>query len=151
MIDSELLVYVRWVVRTPVGDNPLDVDYHYRQISLPTPGVDGWRTPWPPAVGDLVSLPDAGMYRVVDRGWMFAGYGSMNWPAATGPGPARPVVGPILTVLVEAAEGMFVREVEDCRAAWPGSDEYDCELPPGHAGDHRNGTLVWTDGPVGAP
>ena len=92
--------------------------YRYNMISINGPGGYGrFVTPHPPAVGDLISLWDAhekrgGVFRVVDRAWLHSSYGSTDWPYGS---PASKE-GPLLDVVVEAAEGPFVDEV-------PGEDE----------------------------
>ncbi|GIL29163.1 hypothetical protein [Actinocatenispora comari] len=70
-------------------------------------------TPYPPAVGDLIWLTDrftgsGAVYRVLERQWMHAGYGSMSWRAGT----AAPAEGPMLEIVVEAAGGLFLDEVD---------------------------------------
>jgi len=87
--------------------------YYYRNISL-----RGWEdgpliTFHPPAIGDLIWLTDAdrtaasGTWRVTGRDWLLNDYGSMNWPY----GEQHPVKGPMLTIIVEPAEGLFVDQV----------------------------------------
>jgi len=84
--------------------------YTYKSIQLrAAPGLTGHLTlPHPPAVGDLVSLPGiAATFRVVERAWGYNAYGSSNWP----PGEPEPLVGPLLTVIVERDAGPFRDEV----------------------------------------
>ncbi|MFI7467505.1 hypothetical protein [Nonomuraea sp. NPDC049646] len=78
--------------------------YTYTGLGDGLDGSGALPTTHPPAVGDLVAL-GGGVYRVVDRLWVYPVYGSQYWPAAG-------LVGPLgVTVLVEAADGLFVQEV----------------------------------------
>lgn len=81
--------------------------YRYDQISVAAPESGNLRTPYPPAVGDVVCLSldqgAPGTYVVVARQWMHPAYGSMAWPA----GQMRPSGGPMLTIVVEPADGVF--------------------------------------------
>lgn len=65
-----------------------------------------WATPHPPVIGDLVST-SAGLFRVAERMWMYPQQGSMDWPH----GEDRPLQGPIVQYVMDAAEGPFVDEV----------------------------------------
>lgn len=72
----------------------------------------GLDTPHVPSVGDLVHLygeteATQGMFRVLDRAWMYVGFGSADWPH----GQARPRSGPIVDIVVEPARGMFADQV----------------------------------------
>ncbi|MFE2164903.1 hypothetical protein ACFXB3_07485 [Streptomyces sp. NPDC059447] len=83
--------------------------YRYRKISINNRhGDTHLHTLHPPVVGDLIQLWDAterrgGMYQVVARQWLHSSYGSMDWPH----GESSPNVGPLLDIVVEAAEGAF--------------------------------------------
>ncbi|MCW2929990.1 MAG: hypothetical protein JWM19_952 [Actinomycetia bacterium] len=65
----------------------------------------------PPSVGDLITLHPAHgqeleggpVYRVVDRMWVTAVYGSGSWPL----GKAAPVEGPLMEIIVEPAPGLY--------------------------------------------
>jgi hypothetical protein len=87
--------------------------YRYDRINIDGPGgFDRLVTPYPPAVGDLITLWDAherrgGMFRVVERAWHHSSYGSTDWPYGS---PASKE-GPLLDIIVEAAEGPFADEV----------------------------------------
>jgi len=89
--------------------------YRYDRININGPsGFGRFVTPHPPAVGDLIGLWDAyekrgGTFRVVDRMWLHSGYGSTDWPH----GSPVSQEGPLLDLVVEAAEGPFVDEVSD--------------------------------------
>jgi hypothetical protein len=88
---------------------PVEGGYRYRKISINNrQGDTCLHTPHPPAVGDLIQLWDAterrgGMYQVVARQWLHSSYGSMDWPT----GQSDSSVGPLLDIVVEAAEGVF--------------------------------------------
>lgn len=100
----------QFYVRTPVEGG-----FRYDMISIDGPnGAGRMVTAYPPAVGDLISLWDAlkrqgGTYRVLERAWMHSSYGSTDWPYAE----RTSKEGPLLDVIVEAAEGPFVDEVSD--------------------------------------
>ncbi len=87
--------------------------YRYDMINLNGPaGYGRLVTPHPPATGDLISLWDAhekrgGAFRVLERAWHHSSYGSTDWPYGS---PASKE-GPLLDIVVEAAEGPFVGEV----------------------------------------
>lgn len=89
--------------------------FRYSKISLNGPvGVNSFVTPYPPSVGDLITLWDVvdrrgGVFRVVARSWMHSSYGSMDWPYAA----PTSKQGPMLDIVVEAAEALFVDEVPD--------------------------------------
>ena len=59
-------------------------------------------TPWPPSIGDIVYLP-GGMHEVVARQWVYASWGSMDWPHHE----TQPLTGPLLDIIVVPAEGVF--------------------------------------------
>lgn len=92
--------------------------YRYDRIGIKGPdGFGRFVTPYPPAAGDLISLlgrwnageERGGTFRVVERLWLHTGYGAAAWPH----GSAASQEGPLLDVIVEAAEGPFVDEVPD--------------------------------------
>lgn len=95
-------------VRARAGDG----QFHYEAISLYNPRGDGYlHTPHPPAVGDHIHLWDVatkrgGNHRVIARAWLHSSYGSTNWPH----GRDAPIVGPILDLIVEAADGPLSSE-----------------------------------------
>lgn len=81
--------------------------WHYDRIARRGPdGADALVTATPPAVGDSVYLP-GGMFRVVERSWLYSAWGSVDWPY----GEPEPVVGPMLDCVVERCAGLFVDEV----------------------------------------
>jgi hypothetical protein len=92
----------------------VDGGYRYDRINVESPsGFGPLVTPYPPAVQDLIHLWDShekrgGTYRVVERAWHHSSYGSVDWPYGS---PASKE-GPLLDVIVEAAEGPFVDEAE---------------------------------------
>jgi hypothetical protein len=96
-------------IRTQVTDAPT---YRYDAVDLAAYGH--WLvTPVPPAAGDLVHLFDrstktGGTYRVIGRAWSYSSYGSAAWPL----GQLQPSQGPVLDVIVEAADGPFVNQVD---------------------------------------
>lgn len=89
-----------------------DPTYRYEKIEIASSRNDGvLRTPYPPAVGDLITLYDrlrkaGGTYRVIERAWSHASFGSTNWPL----GLKDAHVGPMLDVVVEPTVGPFVNE-----------------------------------------
>lgn len=93
-------------VRTPVDNGLLRYDRRYTEASGDRDGYVPFLTP--PSLGDLVLLwnPDdksCETYRVVERDWSYAAHGSAAWPYSE----RTPTVGPILQIIVEAAEGPF--------------------------------------------
>lgn len=63
-------------------------------------------TPHPPALGDLIHLPDQKTsHRVINRAWSYPQFGSAAWPY----GPEA-TEGPLLDLIVEAAIGPFTDE-----------------------------------------
>lgn len=96
-----------------VADDP----YLFVYIDFDGPFGDGHlRTFHPPAVGDRfhggqVNAPNGwaemGEFRVIDRRWSWAQYGSQNWPY----GP-RPSTGPLLELICERTEGLFAGEAD---------------------------------------
>jgi hypothetical protein len=94
---------------------PVEGGYRYEMFSINGPaGAGRLVTPYPPAIGDLITLWDVherrgGSFRVADRAWHHSSYGSTNWPY----GSPVSKEGPMLDIIVEAAEGPFVGEVPD--------------------------------------
>lgn len=112
MADSQIRpVQCEFHVRTPVGDGL----FRYEHVSLDSPRFDGMlETFFPPVIGDLITLSDrqagvGGAYRVVDRHWRNASYGSTNWPIQE----PQPIVGPWLTVVVERDEDAIRNEAPE--------------------------------------
>lgn len=104
---SERAMDVRCVfrLRVKVADAPT---YRYDHLDIRTPEHNGdISLIHPPLIGDLIYLP-GGMFRVVDRCWMHASYGSTYWPYMS----PHATVGPRLEVVVEQAEGLYVHEAE---------------------------------------
>lgn len=71
-------------------------------------------TTHPPAVGDQITLYDpitkaGGVYRVLERAWSHAEYGSADWPYLQ----AMPQAGPSLEIIVEPARGLFRDEAPE--------------------------------------
>lgn len=107
----DLRVHCTFYTKTRAGDD----GYHYRPVHL-----RGWEegpliTFHPPAIGDLIWLHDSdtpsnrGTWRVTGRDWMHNDYGSPNWPH----GEQHPIAGPLLTIIVVPAEGLFVDQVTE--------------------------------------
>ena len=142
-----------FAVRYPAGEGK----WRYQPISIAGPG-GGYTldTAWVPQPGDLISLwdrsgdrpqPDGGpVFRVVDRLWSHASWGSANWPY----GKNEPQEGPMVDIIVEPAEGPYRDETDicaesTCEAKWvngawwmpPGADEPD---------PHEHGP--WVEGAV---
>ncbi|WP_280185480.1 MULTISPECIES: hypothetical protein [Nocardia] len=93
--------------------------YRFARVYLNGWAADGMlHTRTPPAVGDLIQLWDRsedgprGLFRVLERDWNYAMYGSPDWRHGQ-PAPTR---GPLLTITVEATTGLF-------------RDEYDGDPP----------------------
>jgi hypothetical protein len=94
-----------------------DGGFSYDQV-----GVDGpsdrfphLYTTHPPVVGDLITLTyvvqglrSVGTYRVVERSWLHAAYGSVAWPRDQ----VRPVEPTALHLIVEEADRPFADEVD---------------------------------------
>lgn len=76
--------------------------YLYSPVPVKSPDGRSILTTLAPAVGDLLEWV-GGTYEVVSRSWLFASYGSMNWPY--GKEPARD--GVVLRLIVERAMGPF--------------------------------------------
>jgi hypothetical protein len=95
-------------VKAPTADGK----FTYAALTLNSSRGDSYLvTAYPPLVGDLISLYDpyaklGGVFRVVDRMWMHSSFGSIDWPY----GQDRPSTGPLLDIIVVAAEGMYVDE-----------------------------------------
>lgn len=115
---ENLDVRCAFYARSRVSDTP--GAFRFDSIGIETPeGFGRLPTQHPPAVGDLISLSGQrvnavgeveqvdGMFRVVERQWLHPEYGSRDWPRG---GPAHR--GPLLDVIVEAAEGAFAEEVD---------------------------------------
>ena len=98
-------VVCSFYIRTPAEEG----QFHYDHVNISSPHHDGkLHTPHPPQVGDLIHLWDfvkkqGGTYEVLSRQWLHSSYGSMNWPVLE----QQPTVGPLLELIVEAAEGVF--------------------------------------------
>src|SRR5258708_1407755 len=107
----DLRVRCNFYSKTPAPDG---AGFIYRSITLRTWGGDGdLSTFHPPAVGDLIWLNDtsrtdaSATWRVTGRDWLHNDYGSTNWPFTE----QHPVTGPMVTIIVEPAEGLFVDQV----------------------------------------
>jgi hypothetical protein len=104
----------RFYVRTPATEDPPTYDYQAVYLRGSGYGQSGTLvTPHPPAVGDQIYLtdesgPHTGEHRVIARSWSHPQYGSAAWPAGT----KWPKDGPLLTVIVEPAPGLFHDEAE---------------------------------------
>jgi hypothetical protein len=104
---------VKFAVRYPAGEGR----WHYETVM-----IRSWEgsvhTPMdcPPAIGDLIILYDTDrprrqlpplkggpVFRVVDRLWSHAMYGSVTWPY----GKTEPSEGPLLDIIVEPSEGVY--------------------------------------------
>lgn len=91
-----------------------DGGFHYDQISVKGPGgtSGGLLTFHPPGVGDRMPLTDefqrvpGGIFRVLDRAWLYPAYGSVAWPLGS-PNAESPLH---LDLIVEACEGPFQNE-----------------------------------------
>lgn len=128
-----------FAVRVPAGDGK----FWYQRIDIASPSASvGIEMAYPPAVGDLITLwdrrgpqPEGGpIFRVTDRLWSHASWGSANWPY----GKNEPSEGPMVDIIVEPAEGPYRDETDicaesTCEAKWvngawwmpPGTDEPD--------------------------
>ncbi len=99
------LALCRFYIRSPVEGG----QFRYEQISLASSQMDcRLRTAHPPLPGDLIFLWDSykkegGMFRVIERAWHHAGWGSMVWPYTE----MLPTEGPGADIIVEPAEGLF--------------------------------------------
>ena len=98
-------VVCSFYIRTPTDNG----QFHYEPINVGSPHGDGkLHTPYPPHVGDLIHPWDpfkkaGGTFEVLARQWLHSSYGSTNWP----PLEPQPIVGPLLELIVETAEGVF--------------------------------------------
>jgi hypothetical protein len=124
-------------VRYPAGDGR----WWYQRMSIASPGGAGSIGMEPPLIGDLISLwdthtqPEGGpVFRVIDRCWGHASWGSVTWPY----GESEPQEGPLVDIILEPAQGPYPDETDicaesTCEAVWmngawwfpPGSDEPD--------------------------
>lgn len=103
-------VRCNFYVRTPAEDGK----FHYDQISVkgPAGGSGSLLTFLPPAVGDRIPLSDefqkvpSGIFRVLERAWLYPAYGSQAWPLGS-PDSGFPLH---LDLIVEACEGPFQNE-----------------------------------------
>ena len=92
-------------IRTPAGDGL----FNYDQVQISGSQHDAaLRTTHPPLTGDLISLWDSytqkgGQFRVIDRAWHHAAWGSTIWPYTE----ILPTDGPRVDIIIEAAEGPF--------------------------------------------
>lgn len=109
---------VKFAVRYPTKDNR----WRYETVDIPAyEGAVFVPMEHPPAVGDLISLwsrqgnmEGGPVFRVIERMWNHATYGSTNWPVAE----QMPIVGPILDIIVEPADGLYRNE-----APLPGEED----------------------------
>lgn len=98
------VAHCRFYVRT--GDPGL---FRYESVALASwAGTLDLPTPHPPLAGDLISLYDVdthagGQYRVIERAWSHASYGSVHWPY----GEPLAAVGPTLDIIVVPDAGPF--------------------------------------------
>lgn len=112
MTEDDARAQCEFHVRTKATDAPT---WHYARMWLEGPTGGGYLcTEHPPAVGDTIRLYDrltksGGVFRVVERSWNHASYGSTYWPHAED----RPRVGPLLEIVVEQAEGLFRGEAPE--------------------------------------
>lgn len=104
-------VRCHFYVRTQVN---LGSGYRYHSIAVREPaGAGPVLLAEALAMGDLVSLRDentqvVGSYRVIERSWLHASYGSYDWPY-NAPMATTP---PMLDLIVVEAEGVFRNEAE---------------------------------------
>ncbi len=109
------VVLCRFYVRSPAGDG----QFRYESVEVGNRAGDGrLPTPHPPLPGDLVFLWDTtekkgGQFRVIERAWSHASWGSVNWPHSE----TMPVHGPSLDIIVEAADGLFRDEADEAAGA----------------------------------
>lgn len=81
--------------------------YTYTSIPVLGPKVGRVEIASAPQLGDLCHLTGVGRVRVIQRSWMHARWGSVDWPTAE----PRPVVPPLLDLIVVKADGTFVDAV----------------------------------------
>lgn len=98
-------------LRAPVDPRDPGAGARYEVLPILSPGAVTVGLPivsteYPPEIGDRVGGV-SGMYRVVDREWIYPERGSKHWPI----NEPRPVVGPSLMLIVERAPGMFADQV----------------------------------------
>ena len=136
---------VKFAVRYPAGEDR----WRYQTVLISSyEGGVHVAMQYPPAVGDLITLWDSDRhrralppleggpaFRVVDRMWAHAGYGSVTWPY----GQRESSEGPLMDIIVEPAGGGAYRDEtpicfeSTCEARWvngewwmpPGADEPD--------------------------
>lgn len=92
--------------RTQVSSNPDRYTYETVNINGPR-GAGRLSLRVPPVAGDLIHLP-GGPFRVLERAWSHAAYGSVAWPY----GATEPKEGPMLDIIVVKDDGPFVGEAE---------------------------------------
>jgi hypothetical protein len=104
--------------RVPVDGGQFRYDTFQAASSTPPDGFVPFLMP--PAVGDTLLLwtpkwrlepgaNECGQYRVIERDWTYADYGSAAWPY----GERAPKSGPRLTIIVELADGPFRNEAPE--------------------------------------
>ena len=99
------LAVCHFYIRAPAGDGK----YTYEPVHLDSADFNGrLRTAHPPLPGDLIFLWDSlkkegGVFRVLERCWHHAGFGSTYWPVLE----PLPVEGPAVDIIAEATEGPF--------------------------------------------
>ena len=137
---------VRFHVRYPAGDG-----YHrYDPVDIAHPSGSGFiPLEYPPAPGDLITLwdsnrarrglpqPEGGpVFRVLERLWSHASFGSVTFPY----GEREPLEGPLTDIIVEPAASPWADEAPICA-------ETTCEakylsgawvLPPGVSEDEAD-------------
>ena len=144
MTETTRAPHCKFAIRYPAGDGK----WRYQTVLIAS-YERGVHVPmaYPPAPGDLITLWDSGrhrrgqppleggpVFRVVDRMWSHAGYGSVTWPY----GKSEPAEGPLVDIIVESAESVYRDETpicaeSTCEAVWvsgswwmpPGADEPD--------------------------
>lgn len=92
--------------RTQVTEDP--VTYRYTPAQIGGRERDRLFTNDPPPVGDLIVLID-GVYRVLERCWVYSEYGSHDWPFHQ----PEPLSGPLLQIVVEKTDGLLRMEAEE--------------------------------------
>lgn len=99
----------RFVVRYPAPDGL----YRFEGVDLDAPSGGLYPMEYPPLVGDLILLPEkrtgaanlegGPVFRVIERMWSHAQYGSPYWPYSR----PVPVHGPSLEIVVVPHEGIY--------------------------------------------